>query len=312
MRRRLTALLLAMALLLCSCGRQAKNAGQQPEAAILAVAVAKDCPEAALRVLEDFCDDIERLSGNRLGVQLQHWEDPMLSGAQVVFAGSDALAQALPAFAALQADFTFSSFSQMNDALNAPTVQELLSAPLRSRYGYEVQSAFYCGRQYLLGVRNDLTGAVRTDDSDAMRWAVRDVRDGTIELRALTVGASFPKDTLYYADTETLAGLLPPQTGELVLCDLGYRYQTGMLCLREGLQKELGQRDYATVLEAAAIARPACEAAYRQLDEEIAAALPDRVGPSTRLRRQVREEQAGLTLFQQWQQLYQAIEEYGR
>ena len=92
MRRRLTALLLAMALPLCSCGRQAKNAGQLPEAAVLAVAVAKDCPEAALRVLEDFCDDIERLSGNRLGVQLLHWDVAIVRGALVVFAESDALA----------------------------------------------------------------------------------------------------------------------------------------------------------------------------------------------------------------------------
>lgn len=310
--RRLTALLLATALLLCACKGQTKNAGQEPEAAVLAVAVAKDCPETALRVLEDFCDDVERLSGNRLGVQLQHWEDPMASGAQVVFAAADTLAQTLPAFAALQADFTFSTFSQMNDALNASPVLELLSAPLRDRYSYEVQSTFYCGRQYLLGVRNDLTAAVRSDDSDAMRWAVRDVQEGVIALSALTVGASFPKDTLYYADTETLTDLMPAQTEGLVLCDLGYRYSTAMLCLREGLQKELDQRDYAALLEAAAIARPACEAAYRQLDEEIAETLPDRVGPSNRLRRQVREEQAGLTLFQQWQQLYQAIEEYGR
>lgn len=310
--RRLAALLLILPLVLCACSQKASGTKPEPEAAVLAVAVAKDCPDTALQVMEDFCDDIERISGGRLGVQLQHWEDPMSSGAQVVFVSADNLAQTLPVFTALQADFTFSSYSQMSDALGAQSVLSLLSDPLRRRYGYEVQSAFYCGRQYLLGARNDLTNAMRSDDSDAIRWAVRDVQDGTISLRALTLGASFPKDALYFADTETLAGQLPLQSQELVICDLGYRYHTGMLCLREGLKEELSVKDVAVLLEAAAIAKPACEAAYRQLDEEITASGPDLIGPSTRLRRQVREEQAGRALSQQWQQLYQAIEEYGR
>lgn len=308
--RRTAALLLGSVFLAaqtggCSTGQENKTA--QP--AKIAVAIAHDCPQGAAQIMQAMCDDIMRQSQGGIEAVVQYWEDPLSSQADLIFVSSSRLAQALPECGALRTDYMFLSYQHMADAMNAPSILQELSEPLLERYGCKAAAAFYCGRQYLLGGDFPFIQAIVKDESDPIDNLIRDINAGFIEVRPADLSQPPLDDTLYYADTITLGASDSPAAG-YILEDAGYRYDIGLLLMRDTLRERFTPTQTAYVLESVAAAKPACDQYYLQMDKQAAARFETVLPVPQNLRRAIRKRQNNVKHPPLGTELYQKLDEY--
>lgn len=278
---KIIAIIAVICALLAGCGTQTDSA-PMPLTRELALGVGKDCPAETIAVLEDFCSRLYQLSGGTLRAALHYWDAPLDSDSHLLFLTGTELSKANESLKGLTGDFLFSSYSHLDDALNAQSLRDSINKELTKSANYTVEYALYMGRQYLLcSESNAYYPDLQNEDATGAEELVTDIVDfKVVSFYPLDFSRPFEKNAFYFTSSADLAGYLKenaPDTGWALL-ELPYRYHFGYILFSNDLPGMLSNFEAACLSEACSYTAPESAEVFLEMEriceKEIETVLP--------------------------------------